>query len=369
MLMEELLAEAVARGSSDIHLSVGISPVFRINGQLARAEYPPLGKEDAQRLIFSILSNEQRRTLEQNWELDFSYGIGGLGRFRVNVYKTRGTYAAALRAITSKIPTFDDLGLPAIVKTIAGRPRGLVLVTGATGSGKSTTLAAMIDWINENRAEHILTVEDPVEFLHASKKSIVHQRELGQDTRTFANALKSALREDPDVILVGEMRDLETISLAITAAETGHLVMGTLHTSSAIQTVDRIVDVFPPEQQMQIRVQLSNSLVAVFSQALLPRVNELRERIGRILAQEIMIVTPALANMIREGKTAQMYSSIQTGSEQGMQTLEMALKDLYQQGIVQYSDIMSKTSRPDDLKRMLANVGAPISATTGTVRH
>jgi twitching motility protein PilT len=358
MLMEELLAEGFTRGASDIHISASVPPIFRINGKLVRAEYPPLTKDDSQRLIFSILNNDQRRTLEQNWELDFSYGIQGLGRFRVNVYKTRGTYAAALRSITSKVPSFDDLGLPPIVKEVAGKPRGLILVTGSTGSGKSTTLAAMIDWINENKSEHILTIEDPIEFLHTSKKSVVHQRELAQDTRSFGNALKGALREDPDVILVGEMRDLETIQLAITAAETGHLVMGTLHTSSAIQTVDRIVDVFPPEQQHQIRVQLSSSLIAVFSQALVPKVNELKERSGRVLAQEIMVVTPAMANMIREGKTAQMYSSIQTGSAIGMQTLEMALKDLYQQGSVLYEDIMAKTSRPDDLKRMLETVGA-----------
>jgi twitching motility protein PilT len=361
MMIEELLAGAMQRGASDVHLSVGVSPVYRVNGSLIRAEYPPLTKEDSQRLIFSFLNNEQRRTLEQNWELDFSYGIQGLGRFRVNVYKTRGAYAAALRAITSKVPSFDDLGLPAIVKDVAGKPRGLVLVTGATGSGKSTTLAAMIDWINTNKAEHILTIEDPIEFIHNSKKSVVHQRELGQDTRSFANALKSALREDPDVILVGEMRDLETISLAITAAETGHLVMGTLHTSSAIQTVDRIVDVFPPEQQQQIRVQLSNGLIAIFAQALVPKVNELKERSGRVLAQEIMVVTPALANMIREGKTAQMYSSIQTGGDMGMQTLEMALRNLYQQGTVLYEDILSKTSRPEDLKRMLTSIGAAVA--------
>lgn len=363
MLMEELLAEGFTRGASDIHISAGVPPIFRINGKLVRAEYPPMTKDDSQRLIFSILNNEQRRHLEQHWELDFSYGIQGLGRFRVNVYKTRGTYAAALRSITTKVPSFEELGLPPIVKEIAGRPRGLILVTGATGSGKSTTLAAMIDWINENKAEHILTIEDPIEFIHTSKKSVVHQRELAQDTRSFANALKSALREDPDVILVGEMRDLETIQLAITAAETGHLVMGTLHTSSAIQTVDRIVDVFPPEQQHQIRVQLSNSLCGVFSQALVPKVNEMKERVGRVLAQEIMVVTPALANMIREGKTAQMYSAIQTGTAIGMQTLEMALKDLYQQGLCLYEDVMSKTSRPDDLKRLLENIGAaPVGA-------
>lgn len=359
MLMEELLAEAYNRGASDIHISTGISPVFRINGRLIRAEYPPMTKDDAQRMIFSILNNDQRRVLEQNWELDFSYGLQGVGRFRVNVYKTRGTYGAALRAINTYSPTIQELGLPPIITEIAAKPRGLVLVTGATGSGKSTTLAAMIDWINDNRAEHILTIEDPIEFLHTSKKSVVHQRELGQDTRSFSAALRSALREDPDVILVGEMRDLETISLAITAAETGHLVMGTLHTSSAIQTVDRIVDVFPPEQQQQVRVQLSNSLMAVFSQALLPKVNEMKELTGRVLAQEIMIVTDAIKNMIREGKTAQMYSSIQTGMAYGMQTLEMSLKDLYQQGTVTYEAIIAKTSRPEDLKRMIDAIGAP----------
>ena len=362
MLMEEILADATTRGASDIHISVGISPVFRIDGKLVRAEYPPLSKDDAQRLIFSLLSNDQRRVLEQNWELDFSYGIQGLGRFRVNVYKNRGTYATALRSITSVVPTVEDMGLPKVITEIAAKPRGLVLVTGSTGSGKSTTLAAMINWINENKAEHILTIEDPIEFLHTSKKSIIHQRELGQDTRSFANALKSALREDPDVVLVGEMRDLETIQLAITAAETGHLVMGTLHTSSATQTVDRIVDVFPPEQQHQIRVQLSSSLIAVFSQALVPKLNELKEKSGRVLAQEIMVVTPALANMIREGKTAQMYSSIQMGTEFGMQTLEMALKDLYQAGKITLDDAMAKTSRPDDLKRMMVSSGA-VSAT------
>ncbi|MCA9798025.1 MAG: type IV pilus twitching motility protein PilT [Cyanobacteria bacterium HKST-UBA04] len=358
MLMEEILAEATSRGASDIHISVGVPPVYRIDGKLVRAEYPALNKDDAHKLIFSLLNNEQRRVLEQNWELDFSYGVQGIGRFRVNVYKNRGTYATALRTINSTVPTADQLNLPQIVIDVANRPRGLILVTGATGSGKSTTLAAMINWINENKAEHILTIEDPIEFLHESKRSIVHQRELGQDTRSFANALKSALREDPDVVLVGEMRDLETIQLAITAAETGHLVMGTLHTSSAIQTVDRIVDVFPPEQQHQIRVQLSSSLCAVFSQALVPRLNEFNEKKGRALAQEIMVVTPAIANMVREGKTAQMYSAIQMGQEYGMQTLEMSLKDLYQAGSVTLEDALSKTTRPDDLRRILGQIGA-----------
>jgi twitching motility protein PilT len=353
MILEELLSQVFERGASDLHLSPGLPPILRIDGNLVRTEYPPLTKEDTQRLIFHMLTNEQRRILEQNWDLDCSYGVSGLGRFRVNVYKDRGSYAAALRTIRADIPTFDQLQLPNIVRDIADRPKGLVLVTGPTGSGKSTTLAAMIDHVNATKPHHILTIEDPIEFLHSSKRAVIHQRELGQDTRSFENALRAALREDPDVILVGEMRDLDTIRLALTAAETGHLVMGTLHTSSAMQTVDRIVDVFPPEQQQQIRVQLSNSLIAVLSQALLPRQNEMKEKVGRIMALEIMIITPAIANLIREGKTAQIYSSIQTGAQHQMQTMESSLKELYQRGLVSFEDALSKTSRPDDLKRLL----------------
>jgi twitching motility protein PilT len=354
MILEELLGQVFERGASDLHLSPGLPPVLRIDGNLVRSEYPPLSKEDCQRLIFSMLTNEQRRVLEQNWDLDCSYGVSGLGRFRVNVYKDKGSYAAALRTIRADVPTFEQLNLPPIVKDIADRPKGLVLVTGPTGSGKSTTLAAMIDHINSSKPHHILTIEDPVEFLHNSKRCVIHQRELGQDTRSFENALRAALREDPDVILVGEMRDLETIRLALTAAETGHLVMGTLHTSSAMQTVDRIVDVFPPEQQQQIRVQLSNSLVAVLSQALLPKVNEFKEKVGRVMALEVMVITPAIANLIREGKTAQIYSSIQTGAQYQMQTLETSLKELYQKGLVTFEDALAKTSRPDDFKRLVS---------------
>ncbi len=358
MLLEELLQLVFQKGGSDLHISVGLPPVIRVDGKLIRTDHPPLTKEDVQRLIFGMLNNEQRRNLEQNWELDCSYGVFGLGRFRVNVYKERGNYAAALRTINSEVPSFEQLGLPSVVKEIAERPRGLILVTGPTGSGKSTTLATMIDHINQTRKEHILTIEDPIEFLHTSKRCIVHQRELAQDTRSFSNALRAALREDPDIILVGELRDLETISLALTAAETGHLVMGTLHTSSASQTVDRIVDVFPAEQQQQIRVQLSNSLVAVFSQTLVPKLDPNGQKKGRALAQEIMVVTPAIANLIREGKTAQIYSAIQTGGAQKMQTLENTLRDLYQKKLITYEDALSKTSRPEDLKRMLGN--APV---------
>ena len=359
MILEELLGQVFERGASDLHLSPGLPPVLRIDGNLVRTEYPPLTKEETQRLIFSMLTNEQRRVLEQNWDLDCSYGVAGLGRFRVNVYKEKSTYAAALRTIRADVPTFSQLQLPSIVQEISERPKGLVLVTGPTGSGKSTTLAAMIDHINSSKPHHILTIEDPVEFLHTSKRCVIHQRELGQDTRSFENALRAALREDPDVILVGEMRDLETIRLALTAAETGHLVMGTLHTSSAMQTVDRIVDVFPPEQQQQIRVQLSSSLVAVLSQALLPKLNELKEKSGRVMALEVMVITPAIANLIREGKTAQIYSSIQTGAQYQMQTMESSLKDLYQRGLVTFEDALSKTSRPEDFKRLISgNSGA-----------
>ena len=353
MLIEELLEKLVADGGSDLHISANLPPAARIDGKLRRYDYPPLSPDDVETLLFPMLSNEQRRTLEQNWELDFSYGIEGLSRFRVNFYKDKGNYAAAFRTITSIVPSFDKLGLPDIVRKTADKPRGLILVTGPTGSGKSTTLAAMIDYINTNRAEHILTIEDPIEFVHTSKQSIIHQRELGMDTRSFANALKSALREDPDIILVGEMRDHETIALALTAAETGHLVFGTLHTSSAAQTIDRIIDVFPEGQQQQIRVQLANSLVAVFSQTLLPKRQPDGTRKGRIMAQEIMVVTPAVANLIREAKAAQIYSTIQTSSGAGMQTLEAALAELFKKGLVTIEDALAKSSKPAELKRLI----------------
>lgn len=352
--IDEVLQLTVEKKASDLHVSAHLPPVIRVDGELLRTEYPVLSPDDVEALLFPILTNEQRRSLEQNWELDFGYGIQNLGRFRVNFYKDKGNYAAVFRTINSEPPTFDDLGLPAIVKKIAERPRGLILVTGPTGSGKSTTLAAMIDFINTTRAEHILTIEDPIEFIHTSKKSIVHQRELNQDTRTVENALRAALREDPDVILVGEMRDLETIALALTAAETGHLVLGTLHTSSAAQTIDRIIDVFPEGQQQQIRLQLSNSLIAVFSQTLLPRLaRDGTTKKGRVMAQEIMIVNNAIANLVREQKTAQIYSALQTGTGSGMQTLDMALRDLYKQGLVDQGDALAKSQHPEELSRMM----------------
>ncbi|MEB3300084.1 MAG: type IV pilus twitching motility protein PilT [Candidatus Sericytochromatia bacterium] len=368
MYMEELLQLTFDRDGSDLHISSGVPPIIRINGKLVRTDYEPLSPEDTQRLIFSILSNDQRKTLEQTLELDCSYGVVGLGRFRVNAFRSKGAFAAVLRTIKSKVPRFEDLGLPPLIRELTHKPRGVILVTGPTGSGKSTTLAAMIDNINATRAEHILTIEDPIEFVHTPKMSLVNQRELGADTRSFDNALRAALREDPDVILVGEMRDLETIRLAMSAAETGHLVFGTLHTSSAMQTVDRIVDVFPPHQQQQIRVQISNSLVAVLSQTLVPRLGEPgKAGKGRCMALEIMINTPAIANLIREGKTAQIYSSIQTGQKFGMQTLENALRDLYLSKAISYEDAISKTSRPDDLVRMLG--AAPSGSMAQSMAH
>jgi twitching motility protein PilT len=355
LLIEDLMIELVRRGGSDLHLSAGIEPYGRFDGQLQKVTQERLTEEQCNKLIFSILNNAQRKELEQTWELDCSYGLRGVSRFRVNVYRQRGTYAACLRALGNTVPTLQELGLPQIMAEMSRQPRGLVLVTGPTGAGKTTTLAAIINYINQHRAQHILTIEDPIEFTHQSKRSLIHQREVAHDTRSFSNALRAALREDPDVILVGELRDLETIQLAITAAETGHLVFGTLHTSSAAQSVDRMVDVFPPNQQTQIRVQLSNSLMAVFSQTLLKRKSISAGELGRVLAQEILVNTPASSNLIREGKTAQLYSVIQTGSQYGMQTLERALADLVMQGKVTSDEAMNKTSRGEELQRLLAD--------------
>jgi twitching motility protein PilT len=353
LMIEDLMEQLIEMGGSDLHLTAGLPPYFRLSGKLTPIGSEPLSADECQRLIFSMLNNTQRKNLEQNWELDCSYGVKGLARFRVNVYKDRGTYAACLRALSSKIPNFEALGLPDIVRETSEKPRGLILVTGPTGSGKTTTLAAMIDLINRTRSEHILTVEDPIEFVYEPVKSLIHQRQLGEDTRSFENALRAALREDPDIILVGEMRDLETIHLAISAAETGHLVMGTLHTSSAAQTVDRMIDVFPAERQTQVRVQLSNSLIAVFSQTLVPKMNVKPGEYGRCMAQEIMIITPAISNLIREGKTAQIYSQIQTGAKQGMITLEKALAELYENQLISFEAAMSKTSKPDEFQRLI----------------
>ncbi len=361
LMIEDLMEQLVEMGGSDMHIQAGAPVYFRVSGKLAPIGEDPLTPQETQRLIFSMLNNMQRKDLEQNWELDCSYGVKGLARFRINVYKERGCYAACLRALSSKIPNFDQLGLPPIVREMSERPRGMVLVTGQTGSGKTTTLAAMLDLINRTRAEHILTVEDPIEYVFPNIKSLFHQRQKGEDTKTFSNALRSALREDPDIILVGEMRDLETISLAISAAETGHLVFGTLHTNSAAGTIDRMLDVFPPEQQPQIRAQLSGSLLAVFSQTLVKKHNPKPGEFGRAMAQEIMIVTPAIANQIREAKTSQIYGSIQTGMKMGMQTMEQALAGLVKSGSVAFEEAMSKSGKPDELQRLVGGAAMGMS--------
>jgi twitching motility protein PilT len=356
LMIEDLMEQLVEMGGSDMHIQAGAPIYFRASGKLAPISNESLTPQECQRLIFSMLNNTQRKELEQNWELDCSYGVKGLARFRVNVYKERGSFAACLRALSSKIPNFEQLGLPDVVRGMTERPRGLVLVTGQTGSGKTTTLAAMLDLINRTRAEHILTIEDPIEYVFPNIKSLFHQRQKGEDTKSFGNALKASLREDPDVILVGEMRDLETISLAISAAETGHLVFGTLHTNSAAGTMDRIIDVFPAAQQGQIRAMLSNSLLAVFSQCLAKKKDPKPGEFGRIMVQEIMIVTPAIANLLREGKASQIYSSIQTGMKLGMQTMEQALANLVKTNVISLEEALAKSGKPDELQRLIAGV-------------
>ncbi len=329
MDITKLLEFAYSQDASDLHISALESPMLRIHGSLRRVKMPPLSAEDARAMIYDIMNDEQRKIFEERSDLDFSIELGNLARFRVNVFKQSRGYGAVFRKIPQKILSIDELGLPQIFKEIAKQPRGLVLVTGPTGSGKSTTLAAMIDYINENFEYHILTIEDPIEFVHKPKRSLVNQREVGTHTKSFAAALRAALREDPDVILVGEMRDLETIQLALTAAETGHLVFGTLHTSSAPKTVDRIVDVFPPEQQQQVRSMFAESIQAVISQTLCRKIGG-----GRVAALEIMLGTPAVRNLIREGKIHQLPGVIQTSASLGMQTLEASLKSLVDRKLI-----------------------------------
>ncbi len=345
--LDDLLRMTVERDASDLHIKVGQPPIIRIYGDLVRTELPVLGPEDARDLIYSILTDEQRKRFEERLELDLGYQIEGLARFRVNVYKDRGNISAALRMIPFRIKTIDELLLPQVLKQIAMRPRGLILVTGPTGSGKSTTLAAMLEHINLNKRAHIVTIEEPIEFLFEDKLSIFEQREVGIDTLSYANALRHILRQNPDIILVGEMRDLETIRLAITAAETGHLVLSTLHTIDTPQTVDRLIDVFPPEQQEQIRTQLSMTLLACISQGLLPRA----DKPGRIAVVEVMIATPAVRALIREGKTHQLYSLIQTGTEFGMFSMDMHLLELYKQGLVTYEAAYAKAQNPAEFEQ------------------
>lgn len=350
MQIDELLRLAVEKGASDLHLRVPSPPVLRIDGALVvQEDLGPLSPSDVKEVLEHIATDGQRETFYRELELDLAYSISGLARFRVNVLQQRGTMSIAFRPVAFTIPTIDELGLPDICKRLILKPRGLVLVTGPTGSGKSTTLAAMIDYLNENDRRNIITIENPIEYLHRNKKCIIAQRDLGDDTKSFASALVHALRHDPDVILVGEMRDLETISTAITAAETGHLVLGTLHTVDAVQSVDRIVDVFHPEHQHQVRLQLSQMLEAVLSQTLLPRA----AGNGRIAAFEILLATPAVRNLIRMSKTFELPSIIQLSAKDGMQTLNQALAYAVKNRVVTMEEAVMKSSDPEQLKRLV----------------
>jgi twitching motility protein PilT len=348
----EVLIQVMERNASDLHLTAGAPPMIRHHGRLHALDYPKLTPQLTREIIYSILTNEQRQRLETDWQIDFAYSIPGRARFRVNAYFQRASIGAALRLIPSDMPKLETLGLPPILDSFVEKPRGFVLVTGPTGSGKSTTLAAMLDKINATRHEHIMTIEDPIEFLHRHQKCIVNQRELGGDAKSFGLALKAALRQDPDVILVGEMRDLETISTALTAAETGHLVFATLHTQDTAQTVDRIVDVFPPEQQQQVRVQLSVALQGICAQQLLPTADGR----GRAVATEVLVPTPAVRNLIREGKTHQIYSTLQTGGAHGMQTMDAALATLVREHKISRELAEARSSTPEELRRLMGTV-------------
>ncbi len=343
MDITELLAFSAKQGASDLHLSAGLPPMIRVDGDVRRINLPPLEHREVHALIYEIMNDKQRKDFEEFLETDFSFEVPGVARFRVNAFNQNRGAGAVFRTIPSKVLTMEDLGMGQVFQDISMVPRGLVLVTGPTGSGKSTTLAAMIDFINDNRYDHILTIEDPIEFVHESKKCLLNQREVHRDTHGFNEALRSALREDPDIILVGELRDLETIRLALTAAETGHLVFGTLHTTSAAKTIDRVIDVFPAEEKEMVRSQLSESLQAVISQTLLKRAAG-----GRVAAHEIMIGIPAIRNLIREGKIAQMYSAIQTGHSHGMQTLDQCLEELVAKRIISRETAREKAKTPEN---------------------
>ncbi len=390
MHIDELLRKAVELHASDLHLTVGVPPIVRVWGSLRPLVGEPLAPEDTLQLAYSMLNTYQKQRFEKIWDLDLSYAVRDVGRFRVNVYKQRGAIGVAARVISDKIPFIEDLNLPLILKDLTRKPRGLILVTGPTGHGKSTTLAAMIDFINSERSAHIVTIEDPIEYVFPHKKSIVNQRELGADTQSFPNALRAVLREDPNVIMVGEMRDLETIAAALTIAETGHLVFATLHTANAAQSIDRIIDVFPSHQQQQIRVQLAAVIEAVISQQLLPTISSAtvppgarraaghgraapasrpadevragREYVhmataGRVPAVELMVGTPAIRNLIREAKTHQINSAVQTGSQYGMQTMDQALYELYMRGLISLEVALARAIYPDELRKMIDRAG------------
>jgi twitching motility protein PilT len=352
------------KGASDLHLAVGIPPIMRVDGALVPLPWDKMAPQDAQRIIYDILTDERIQHFETQLELDFSYQLGRTARFRVNVFRDKGNVASAFRQIPQKIPTIRDLNLPPILEELTKLPRGLVLVTGPTGSGKSTTLAAMINQINSETSKHIITIEDPIEYLHTHKFSIINQREVGQDTIQFKNALRAALREDPDVILVGEMRDLETMQMAVSAAETGHLVFATLHTNSAATSVERIVDSFPSGQQEQVRLQLSNNLQAILCQQLIPRAGQP----GRVCALEIMRATPAIRNLIREAKAHQITSMIQTSANVGMQTMDQCLRDLFVKGIITMDEAMTRAMNPQELEKMVRTATMPVQGQQGYSR-
>src|SRR6266487_141875 len=359
-----VLTKMVEVRASDVHLTPGFPPAVRVRGRIVPMDdYPPLSPQETREIVYSILNDSQRKKFENQQQLDFAYAIPGVARFRVNCFFQRGAISAAFRLIPSEILSLQSLGLPLVLEEFTRKRRGFVLLTGPTGSGKSTTLASMVDMINEEREEHILTIEDPIEFLHQHKKCIVNQREIGADALDFSTALKAALREDPDVILVGEMRDLETISTALTAAETGHLVFGTLHTQSAPSTIDRIIDVFPPEQQEQVRIMIAMSLQGVVTQTLLPTA----DGSGRIPALEILLPDDAVRNLIRQGKVEQIYSVMQTNTKKGMQTMEQALADLITHRIVTFEDGITRSSRPEQLIGVLERAGFAIPAQAATV--
>ncbi|WP_305042015.1 type IV pilus twitching motility protein PilT [Geoalkalibacter sp.] len=353
--IHQLLKTMVEQGASDLHISTGTPPQLRIDGKVMPTKLPPMTPAETKQLCYSILTDAQKRKFEEDNELDFSFGVKGLSRFRGNLFMQRGAVAGAFRLIPYKILTFEELGLPQVVKDISRKPRGLVLVTGPTGSGKSTTLASMIDLINSERQEHIMTIEDPIEYLHPHKKCLVNQREVGADTASFKKALKHILRQDPDVVLLGELRDLETIEAALTIAETGHLCFATLHTNGCVQTINRVIDVFPTNQQTQVRAQLSFVLEGVLSQTLIPKASGR----GRVLALEIMVPNPAIRNLIREDKVHQIYSQMQMGQEKfSMQTMNQSLFMLYHQRHITLDDAVGRSSDPDELRQMIANPSA-----------